>query len=104
MRSMAYLAGLFASLGGLVLIDCRYRLVLWRDARTAVRIIAGSLVFFVIWDILGIQLDIFHSGHSAYMTGWYLLPDLPVEEIFFLTLLLYLPLVASSWLEERRHV
>lgn len=102
MQQLAYLVGLLLSLAGTGLVDYRYRLALWHNARAAATVLAAGMLFFIAWDIAGIELQIFHSGHSQYMLGWYLLPDFPVEELFFLLLLLYTPLVLSSWLERRR--
>ncbi len=89
----AYLAGLVISLTGMVVLDWRYTLAWFFDARaTFLTLLAGVLVF-VAWDILGIGLGIFYSGQSAYMTGWYIGPEFPVEELFFLTFLCYFTLI-----------
>lgn len=60
------------------------------------------MMIFIIWDLLGIGLGIFFSGNSSYMSGIYLLPELPIEEIFFLFLLSYLPIVLFNFLELRK--
>ena len=103
MQHSFYLLGLLISLGCLALIDHRYRLAIWNSPKIAAKVLAIGLLFFIAWDVAGIQLDIFYSGQSQYALGWYIIKDFPVEELFFLTLLLYTPLVLSCWLE-RRHV
>ena len=88
-----YLICLVVALAGLATIDARYRLVFWRHPQAAVKVLAASVVGFVLWDLAGIALGIFFPGQSAYVTGILLVPGLPVEEIFFLTLLCYLSLI-----------
>jgi len=103
MQHASYLIGLLLSCAGVALVDRRYRLAVWHDPRTVLKVLAIGLAFFIAWDLAGIQLQIFHSGHSPYMLGLYIMPDLPVEELFFLLLLTYTPIVVSTWME-RRHV
>ncbi|WP_382308859.1 lycopene cyclase domain-containing protein [Herbiconiux sp. UC225_62] len=85
-----YLVALLVSLGGMVVLDRRFRLFFFdRPRRAAVVLIAG-VTFFLVWDVLGIGLGIFFRGETAFMTGILLAPELPLEELFFLTLLCYL--------------
>jgi lycopene cyclase domain-containing protein len=86
---LIYLAALLVSLTGMVVLDRRFRLFFWVDARRAAIVLAAGIVFFVAWDLLGIGLGIFFRGETAFMTGLQVSPELPVEELFFLTLLLY---------------
>uniref|UniRef100_UPI0035BBC7C7 lycopene cyclase domain-containing protein n=1 Tax=Agreia sp. TaxID=1872416 RepID=UPI0035BBC7C7 len=65
-------------------------LFFFRDGRRASIVLAAGLVFFVCWDLAGIGFGIFFRGETSFMTGLQLAPELPVEEIFFLTLLCYL--------------
>ena len=51
---------------------------------------SSGVVFFLVWDLVGIGLGIFFRGETAFMTGILLAPELPLEELFFLTLLCYL--------------
>jgi lycopene cyclase domain-containing protein len=94
-----YLICLVIALAGLAVIDARYRLVLWRHPRAAVKVLAAGVAGFIVWDLAGIALGIFFPGRSAYVTGLLLAPGLPIEEIFFLTLLCYLSLII--WEYER---
>jgi len=86
----AYLAALLFSLFGMATLDRRFTLFVFRDpARGAVTLLVG-VVFFLVWDLVGIDLGIFFRGETAFMTGWQLYPELPVEEVFFLVLLCWL--------------
>lgn len=88
-----YLAGLLVSLAGLATLDWRYKVAFWYDARRSALTIACAVGVFVIWDILGIGLNVFHHGNSAYSLPFRLLPEFPMEELFFLTLLCYVTLL-----------
>lgn len=85
-----YLLALGISITGMVMLDRRFRLFFWRDARRAAIVLPVGVVFFLIWDLLGIGLGVFFRGETAFMTGLQIAPELPVEEVFFLTLLCYL--------------
>lgn len=86
----AYLAALLVSIFGVATLDRRFTLFVFRDpARGAVTLLVG-VVFFLVWDLVGIDLGIFFRGETAFMTGWQLYPELPVEEVFFLVLLCWL--------------
>ncbi|MBF4601680.1 lycopene cyclase domain-containing protein [Frigoribacterium sp. VKM Ac-1396] len=85
-----YLAALLVSLFGMVMLDRRFHLFFWRDVpRAAVTLLVG-VVFFLIWDVVGIDLGIFFRGETSFMTGVLVATELPLEEVFFLTLLCYL--------------
>ena len=85
-----YLVGLLIALTGMVLLDRRFRLFFWRDARRAAIVLVVGVVFFLSWDLAGIGLGIFFRGETSFMTGLVVARELPLEEIFFLTLLCYL--------------
>jgi lycopene cyclase domain-containing protein len=86
---LIYLGALLVSLTGMVTLDRRFRLYFWADARRATIVTIAGLVFFVVWDLFGIGLGIFFRGETDFMTGLQVAPELPVEELFFLTLLVY---------------
>ena len=91
MIGLAYLAALAVSLTGMVVLDRRFRLFFWCDARRAAIVLLAGVVFFLLWDLAGIGLGIFfRGGGSQLMTGLLIAPELPVEEVLFLTLLCYL--------------
>jgi lycopene cyclase domain-containing protein len=88
--SFLYLGALLVALAGMVALDRRFRLFFWRSARRAVIVIAVGLAFLLVWDLQGIRLGIFFRGETTFMTGWQWVPQLPLEEPFFLLLLCYL--------------
>ena len=88
--SFLYLAGLLLSLSGMVLIDRRWKLFLWRDPRRGILVLVVGVVFLLAWDAAGVGLGVFFRGASPVLTGLQLAPEVPVEELFFLSLLCYL--------------
>ncbi|GCE75621.1 lycopene cyclase domain-containing protein [Cellulomonas biazotea] len=99
MTGFAYLGALLLSLGGLALVDRRFHLAFWADARRAAWTIGIGVVGFLVWDVAGLVLGIFARGDSPHMTGILLAPELPVEEVFFLTLLCYTALILWRWFD-----
>lgn len=87
--NFAYLTALAISLTGMVLLDRRFGLFFWRDARRAAIVLPLGVAFFLVWDLGGILLGIFFRGQTEFMTGLLIGPELPIEEVFFLTLLCY---------------
>lgn len=94
--SVAYLAALAISIFGMVMLDRRFTLFFWRDARRAAIVIAAGVAFFVVWDLVGIGLGVFFRGGGPWMTGLQVAPELPIEELGFLTLLCYLTMNAYA--------
>ena len=100
-----YLVALGIALTGMVMLDRRFGLFFWRDARRASVVLLVGVAFFVVWDLFGIGLGIFFRGETDFMTGLQVAPELPVEELFFLTLLCYLTMnayAAAGMLQRRR--
>lgn len=89
MTSFIYLIALAVSLAGLATLDWRYRLAMWADARRTLATLAAAVVVFLVWDGIGVALGIFFRGDAPYMTGLLVAPEIPVEEVLFLTLLCY---------------
>lgn len=87
--SWIYGAGLLVSLAGMVLLDRRFRLFFWKDPRRAGIVLVAGVVFFLLWDLAGIGLGVFFRGPSPLVTGLVIAPEVPVEEVLFLTLLSY---------------
>ncbi|WP_070516006.1 hypothetical protein [Brevibacterium sp. HMSC08F02] len=96
--SWAYAGALGFSLLGMAILDFRHGLFwgaalrsksghVW--ARTA-GVHFGVWAVFLLWDLLGIGLDVFFRGDSPYMTGINLAPHLPMEELLFLFFLVWL--------------
>jgi len=106
--SLLYLAALLIALTGMVMLDRRYRLFFWVDARRASIVLLVGIAFFVVWDLAGIGLGIFFRGETRFMTGVQVAPELPMEELFFLALLCYLTMNlyggALRWLRSAKAV
>ncbi|RBP62190.1 lycopene cyclase domain-containing protein [Brevibacterium sanguinis] len=93
MTHMLYLVALLVSSACLVVLDLRYRLVLPRLRWRAVLVLVTGVVFFLAWDLAAIAAGHYAVGSSALMTGIMLAPELPLEEIVFITFLSYLALL-----------
>lgn len=102
MIAFTYLAGLLFGIAGMAMIDWRHKLAFWYDRRRTVVTLAACIGVFIVWDLLGIALGIFFHGGSDLSLPIRLLPEFPIEELFFLLLLCYCTLViyqgASRWL------
>ena len=88
--NLLYGASLLISLAGLATLDRRFRLALWDAPRRTVIVVASMVAGFLLWDLAGIALGIFFRGPGPYQSGLVIAPELPVEEVLFLTLLSYL--------------
>lgn len=105
MQNWYYLFALVFSICGLLTFDWRHKLAFFYDTRRSSLTIATAMLVFVLWDLLGIGLGIFYNGNSDYTLPFELLPNLPVEELFFLFLLCYLTLlIYTGGLRGYRHL
>lgn len=93
MTSWAYLGGVLVSLTAMVAVDRRWRLFLWADARRGAVVLAVGVAVFLAWDLAAISLGVYGGGGGAALSGIELAPDLPLEELFFVTFLCYLTMV-----------
>lgn len=93
MISFAYGGSLLLVMGCMALLDARFRLVLWRDAPRSLVVLGAGIGFFLLWDVVAIAQGFYHRGESEAMTGLVLAPELPVEELVFITFLCYITLV-----------
>ena len=67
-------------------MDYRLKVALFWRPRFFGTLLLGFICFFLVWDISGIVLDVFHTN-PEWVTGIYVMtPDLPLEEFLFLTL------------------
>ncbi|WP_430868030.1 lycopene cyclase domain-containing protein [Demequina aurantiaca] len=89
MTSWLYLIGLLVGLAGLGTLDWRYRVALFSQPRRALVTVGIGVVFFLVWDLIGVGLGIFFVGSAPYLTGIMVAPEVPLEELLFLTLLCY---------------
>ena len=93
MLMWSYLVALVVSIACLLLIDYRYKLAFWHDARRTSLTLACAIAIFIVWDIFGISLGIFFHGGSEYALPFLIAPEFPVEELFFLFLLTFVTLL-----------
>lgn len=93
---VAYAAALLGALACTALLDARFGLVLWRDPRRSLVVLAVGVVFFLLWDVVAIAQGFYHRGESEAMTGLMLAPELPAEELVFITFLCYITLVVHG--------
>ena len=103
MIQFSYLAGLLIGITGMAIMDNRYKLAFWHDRKRTTLTVLIGVVIFIIWDLLGIGFGIFFHGGSQFSLPIRILPEFPVEELFFLLLLCYCTLViyrgtAKIWL------
>ena len=98
MIALTYGGALLLSIACMVMLDARFRLVLWRDTARSTLVLAGGVAFFLVWDVVALMRGFYHGGDSAAMTGLELAPDLPVEELLFITFLCYCTLVIHGLL------
>ncbi|TXK18980.1 lycopene cyclase domain-containing protein [Homoserinibacter sp. GY 40078] len=85
-----YLLALVVSIGGMVVLDLRFRLFFAVAPLRAAVVLVVGVAFFLAWDAVGIGAGIFFRGAPELLIGVELAPELPLEELFFLTLLCYL--------------
>lgn len=93
MMPLLYLAALLGSAFCMGLLDHRFRLVLWRAPRRAALVLVIGVAFFLLWDLAAIAAGHYGMGQSPLMTGIMLAPELPLEELVFITFLSYTTLV-----------
>ncbi|WP_191563225.1 lycopene cyclase domain-containing protein [Janibacter melonis] len=75
------------------LVDHRWRLALFDRPRRTLGVVAAGTLLFLVWDLVAIESGMYVRGESPAMTGAELLPELPVEEIFFIVFLSYITCV-----------
>ncbi len=96
-----YFVALLIALTGMVMLDRRFTLFFWRDGRRATIVLVVGVLFFLAWDVAGVGLGIFFRGQTEFMTGLLIAPEIPLEEVFFLTLLCYLTMNVYGFVSER---
>ena len=101
MTPYLYGLALAVSLLGLGTLDWRHRVALFAQTRRSLAVIAAGVAIFLAWDFAGVGLGIFFIGSAPYLSGWTVAPEIPVEELLFLTLLTYQTLLVWRWLDRR---
>ncbi|MFM1993911.1 MAG: hypothetical protein RL537_600 [Actinomycetota bacterium] len=99
--SFFYLFALLISILGLVGIDKRHNLALFKYPLPTLISVFVAVAVFLMWDIAGIAFGIFFRGSTALLSGLLLGPELPIEELFFLILLSYNTLLAYQFFAKR---
>lgn len=97
-----YFGLLVLSIVGTVLLDYRHKLALFVDARRTILVVVLSVVFFLGWDMNGVANGVFFKGDSDLLVGLDVATEVPIEEVFFLTLLSHLALIAFRLWDRRR--
>lgn len=107
--NFAHLGFLLVSMAGMIMLDARHKLFFFLAPLRAAVVTVTGVAFFLLWDVAGIVHGIFLHGASDLDTGILLGPEMPLEEVVFLTFLCYLTmnLVALvdrllEWLQRRR--
>lgn len=102
MASLAYLGLLLISEAGMITLDVRYRLFWAANWRRAAMVHVAMVVFFLVWDLAGIAAGVFFRGDGQWLTGILIAPELPLEEVVFLTFLTHLTMVLVLGLRKWR--
>jgi lycopene cyclase domain-containing protein len=98
----AYLIALSLSVLGLVGIDRRHKIAFFSQPKRAGLTLGAAVPFFLLWDLSGIWFGVFFEQNKTFSVGLDLLPNLPIEEPFFLLLLCYTLLITYLLAERRR--
>ena len=96
-----YLIALIIVIGCLILVDRRYKLAFFYDVRRSTLTLGIAVWLFIVWDIFGIKLGIFSHGGSSYTLPYRIIPEFPVEELFFLFVLSYSALLLYRFTQKR---
>ena len=89
MEKYGYLAMLAFTLCGSIWLEVFLKVGVIRRFKRVILSILPTAAFFLIWDLFGIASGIFFRGNTHGLTGLMLAPELPLEELLFLTLLCY---------------
>lgn len=90
MSAYLYLAALIGSGFCMGLLDYRWKLFLFDRPKAALAAVAVGFCVFLSWDLIAIDLGAYIKGASDAMTGFEIGPELPIEELFFITFLCYI--------------
>ena len=96
MIGLAYLAVQLVSFAGIAVIDHRWKLAAFRSPAATGLTVTAAVSLLLTWDVLGVRSGVFFRGQTDFMTGLQIAPEIPVEELVFLTFLSYLALVCAT--------
>lgn len=88
--SWLYLAAIVGSGLCMALVDHRWKLFAFDRPRVAAVSVGVGFVLFLAWDLVAIELAVYSKGESPGMSGIDVAPELPLEELFFITFLCYI--------------
>ncbi len=100
--SLGYLAALLVSIAGMLALDARYRLFLWRSPARAALTLAIGVALLLAADLTAIALGVFRVGDSPLLSGVMLAPHLPLEEPLFLVFLCLITMVVHELVQRVR--
>lgn len=91
------MSGLYAlllliSIGGMTMLDRRYKFALFNRLDITLKILAVCILIFILWDVAGILTGIFFIGETDFLLGLKI-GEFPIEELLFLFLLNYCSLL-----------
>lgn len=104
MVAWAYLVALVVSISCLLLIDYRWKLAFWYDAKRTALTLVCAIAIFIVWDVIGIALGIFFHGGSEFALPFVIAPEFPIEELFFLFLLTFVTLLIYRGVERWQRI
>lgn len=96
MIGLAYLAVQAVSFTGILVIDHRWKLAVFRARAATALAVTAAVALLLTWDVLGVRSGVFFRGQTDFMTGLLVAPEIPLEEVVFLTFLSYLALVCAT--------
>jgi lycopene cyclase domain-containing protein len=96
-----YLISLIVVIGCLLAVDWRFKLAFFHDTKRTALTLAIAVWLFLVWDIFGIKSGIFFHGDSLYTLPFRIIPELPIEELFFLVVLSYSTLLIYRFVQKR---
>jgi len=88
-----YLVSLIVVILCLGLIDRKYKLAFFYNLKLTIKTLLSAYLLFWLWDNEGIAFKIFYKGESRYSLNTVLYKNFPIEELFFLFVLVYSTLI-----------
>ncbi|MGO1972153.1 MAG: lycopene cyclase domain-containing protein [Propionibacteriaceae bacterium] len=106
MTGYLYLLCGLVSLAGMILLDLRWRLFLFADARRGIPVLVVGAGLLLLVDLVAIRHDFYRRGEGPFLSGVEIVPHLPIEEIVFVVFLCQLTMVlhalVARWVERGR--
>ena len=94
----AYLFALVISLAGVSVLDYRWKLCLFATPKRWAKPLLSGWIAFVAIDYVAISMGAFIAGNSPFASQVFLPGRMPIEEPFFLALLMYsAAMLLAAW-------